>query len=226
MTNLKQIPRAKFQITASGFEFGLRDLELICDLFFVIWNFSQRCTICMRRIGMEQDLRYPIGPFKFEGPLSVSDRKMCLSQIAEAPLKLRDAIRGLTDDQIETPYRPGGWSVRQVVHHVPDSHLNSYMRFRLALTEDVPTIKPYMEDRWAELNDAKTAPAEISLSLLESLHRRWMVLLQSLSDADFQRAFRHPELGLVTLEKNVALYSWHGRHHTAHITSLRSRMGW
>jgi len=134
-------------------------------------------------------------------------------------------VAGLSEPQLDTPYRPGGWTVRQVVHHVPDSHINSYVRFRLALTENEPTVKPYDESRWAELADSRTAHIETSLALLESLHERWVLLLRSLSPADFRRQFRHPELGAVSLEKNLALYAWHGRHHVAHITSLRERMG-
>ena len=172
------------------------------------------------------DLRYPIGKFKIDDYITEGQRERFIDEIAEAPARLRAAVEGLSTEQIDTPYRPGGWSVRQVVHHVPDSHLNSYTRFKLALTEEEPTIKPYYEDRWAELDDARTAPLEISLALLESLHRRWVLLLRSLKPADFALAFRHPELGLVTLEKNVALYAWHGRHHVAHITSLRERMKW
>ena len=125
-----------------------------------------------------------------------------------------------------TPYRPDGWTVRQVVHHVPDSHLNSYCRFKLALTEDEPVIRAYHEDRWAELEEARTAPVEVSLALLESLHRRWVLMLNSLAPSDFQRTFRHPDIGVVSLAQNVCLYAWHGRHHTAHITSLREREGW
>jgi len=132
----------------------------------------------------------------------------------------------LSTEQLDTPYRPGGWTVRQVVHHLPDSHLNSYIRFRLALTEKEPTIKPYDQERWAELDDAKTAPIEPSLALLEALHQRWIMLLRSLIPADFARTFNHPEMGIVTLDATLRLYEWHGRHHTAHITSLRERMGW
>jgi hypothetical protein len=172
------------------------------------------------------DLRYPVGRFKFPDAVSSDDRAKFIDQIAEAPAKLRAVVTGFSDQQLDTPYRPGGWTVRQVVHHVPDSHLNSYMRFRLALTEDEPAIKAYHEDRWAELPDARTAPVEISLALLESLHRRWVALLRSLSDEDWKRRFRHPELGLLSLEKNAALYAWHGRHHVAHITGLRERQGW
>ena len=135
-------------------------------------------------------------------------------------------MQGLSEARLDTPYRPGGWTVRQVVHHLPDSHLNSYVRFKLALTEEEPTIKPYYEDRWAELQEAKTAPIELSLALLDSLHKRWVLMLRSMKSEDWKRTFRHPDLGVVSLEKNVALYSWHGRHHVAHITSLRERMGW
>jgi hypothetical protein len=172
------------------------------------------------------DLRYPIGPFKYEGTLSSDGRDRLIAQIEEAPAKLRAAVDGLTGEQIDTPYRPGGWTVRQVVHHLPDSHLNSYVRFKLALTEHTPTIKPYDEASWAELEDARTAPIELSLALLESLHRRWVLMLRSMAAADFERTFNHPELGLVSLDKNVALYAWHGRHHVAQITSLRERMRW
>jgi uncharacterized damage-inducible protein DinB len=139
---------------------------------------------------------------------------------------MRAAVARLTDEQLDTPYRDGGWTVRQVVHHVPESHLNSYVRFKLALTEHEPTIKPYFEDRWAELEDARTAPIELSLNLLDAVHGRWVWFLRSLKPTDFERAFQHPDLGKVTLDKNVALYAWHGRHHVAHITSLRERMGW
>ena len=172
------------------------------------------------------DLRYPIGHFAWSGRSSESERKRYIDEIAEAPAKLRAAVAGICDAQLDTPYRPGGWTVRQLVHHVPDSHLNSYVRFRLALTEKEPTIKPYDESRWAELTDARTGPIEMSLALLESLHARWVLLLRSLTPEDFAREFRHPELGTVSLDKNLALYAWHGRHHVAHITSLGERMGW
>jgi uncharacterized damage-inducible protein DinB len=172
------------------------------------------------------DLRYPVGKFEFEGSLTAGDRQRFIDQIEETPARLREAVAGLSAEQLETPYRPGGWTVRQVVHHVPDSHLNSYVRFRLALTEDEPTIKPYEEHLWADLHDARSAPLELSLDLLDALHRRWVVLLRSLAYEDYSRAFKHPEMGLVTLERNLALYAWHGRHHVAHITSLSERMGW
>ncbi len=172
------------------------------------------------------DLRYPVGPFDFAGMLSNEQRQTSIDQIAATPEKMRAAVNGLSEEQLNTPYRPEGWTVRQVVHHVPESHMNSYVRFKLAVTEEEPTIKPYFEDRWARLDDANQAPIELSLDLLEALHRRWTWFLRSLTATDFQRTFRHPELGTVSLDKNLALYAWHGRHHVAHITSLRERMGW
>lgn len=173
-----------------------------------------------------EDLRYPIGKFTVEGEITDERRSEWISQIAAAPSLFRAALSGLSDDQLATPYRPGGWTLRQLAHHLPDSHINSYVRFRLALTEEEPTIKPYQEDRWAELDDARTAPVEVSLALLDSLHARWVLLLRSLSAGDWKRTFRHPELGLVALERNLALYAWHGRHHVAHVTALRERRGW
>jgi len=172
------------------------------------------------------DLRYPIGPFQWTGSITSDQRKQFICDIAEAPQALRAAVRGLSSKQLETPYRPDGWTVRQVVHHVPESHMNSYIRVKLALTEDEPTVKPYAEDRWAQLRDVQETPIETSLALLESLHHRWVILLRSLSDADFKRQFKHPEIGTVSLDRNLALYAWHGKHHVAHITSLRDRMGW
>jgi uncharacterized damage-inducible protein DinB len=173
-----------------------------------------------------EDLRYPIGKFEYDGVATDESRRERIDQIAQTPAKLQAAVANLTGEQLDAPYRPGGWTIRQLAHHVPDSHLNSYVRFRLALTEDEPTIKPYHEDRWAELPDARTAPIACSLALLESLHQRWVLLLRSLTPEQFARTLRHPELGIVTLDKNLALYAWHGRHHVAHITRLRERMGW
>src|SRR5690348_8080704 len=147
------------------------------------------------------DLRYPIGKFTVEGEITAARRTGWMAQVAAAPAQLRAALSGLSAEQLETPYRPSGWTLRQLAHHVPDSHLNSYVRFRLALTEEEPTIKPYAEDRWAELSDARTAPVEVSLALLDCLHSRWVLLLRSLADADWKRTFRHPEMGLMTLEK-------------------------
>jgi len=172
------------------------------------------------------DLRYPIGKFSYDGPPSQDQKNAFLDAIASTPANLRSAVQGLSDDRLQTPYRPGGWTVRQVVHHLPDSHLNSYVRFKLALTEEEPTIKPYAEDRWAELADSKSTPIEVSLTLLESLHDRWVRLLRSLSADEWRRTFRHPELGPMTLEKTLALYAWHGRHHVTQITSLRQRERW
>jgi hypothetical protein len=172
------------------------------------------------------DLRYPVGEFSFSGTQSNDDRAVLIDQIADTPERMRAAVHGLTREQLDTPYRPGGWTVRQVVHHVPESHMHSYIRFKLAITEDEPIIRPYFEDRWAQLQDAVDSPVEPSLDLLEALHRRWVWFLRSLKDEDFERTFQHPEQGLVSLHKNVALYAWHGRHHVAHITALRERMGW
>ena len=175
---------------------------------------------------MMTDLRYPIGKFHFDGPSSEKQKDNLINDIAQAPANLRSSISSLSQQQLDTPYRPDGWTVRQVVHHVPDSHLNAYIRFKLALTEEEPTIKPYAEDRWARLADTADTPVEVSLALLDSLHDRWVRLLRSLQPEDWKRTFRHPELGSVSLEKNLAIYAWHGRHHVAHITSLRQRNGW
>ena len=172
------------------------------------------------------DQRYPIGKFTYNGPPSPEQRLLLLEEVAQTPAKLRAAVRGLSDAQLDTPYRPEGWTVRQVVHHVPDSHLNSYVRFKLALTEEDPAIKPYFEDRWAELEDTKNTPLEVSLLLLESLHDRWVRLLRSLTPEQWKRTFRHPELGSMPLDKTLALYAWHGKHHVAHITELRKRRSW
>ncbi len=174
----------------------------------------------------DTDLRYPVGKFQREKNVTPELRQKWIAEIAEAPARMRAAVEGLSPVQLDTPYREGGWTVRQVVHHVPDSHLNAYTRFKLALTEEVPTIKPYDEKRWSELDDARTAPTEISLALLDSLHRRWVLFLRSLEAGDFARTFKHPELGVLNLETLLALYAWHGRHHVAHITSLRHRLGW
>jgi hypothetical protein len=172
------------------------------------------------------DARYPIGKFHYSGPPSKEQSQEFLEDIAQTPTALRTAVAGLTAAQLDTPYRPGGWTVRQVVHHLPDSHLNSYVRFKLALTEENPTIKPYAEDRWAELSDTSATPVEVSLTLLESLHDRWVRLLRSLSPEQWKRTFRHPELGEMNLEKTLALYAWHGKHHVAHITELRKQRSW
>ena len=172
------------------------------------------------------DPRFPIGKFSFPGSVTEADRNSFIADIEKAPANLRAAVAGLSAQQLDTPYRDGGWTVRQVTHHVPDSHMNAYVRYKLALTEDVPTIKPYEEARWANLADTKSTPIEVSLALMDNLHDRWVRLLRSLGPNDWKREFRHPEMGVVTLERNLALYSWHGRHHVAHVTELRKRMGW
>jgi hypothetical protein len=172
------------------------------------------------------DLRYPLGEFQSPSTFSTDDRRRSIAIIEETPAKMRAALRGLNDRQLDTPYRPGGWTVRQLVHHVPDSHLNAYIRFKLALTEDVPTIKPYDEQSWAKLEDSTKTPIEISLTLLESLHQRMTVLLKSMKSDDFGRKLNHPERGPMTIDSVLALYAWHGPHHVAHITELRKREGW
>jgi hypothetical protein len=172
------------------------------------------------------DLRYPIGKYEPKVALTSAERGDAIAQIAATPKRLRDAVAGLSRQQFDTPYRPGGWTVRQVVHHVPDSHMNAYVRLKLALTEDEPTIKPYEEALWADLQDSRDTPVEISLALLEALHHRWDVLLCSLRSEDFCRRLRHPASGVVTLDNMVNHYAWHGCHHVAHVTSLREREGW
>lgn len=174
------------------------------------------------------DLRYPVGRFsRPTAPLTSSERAAMIDAIAEAPALLRAAVKGLGVGQLDTPYRPGGWTVRQVVHHVPDSHVNAYCRFKLALTEDIPTIKPYDEASWATLPDSRSELIEESLTLLETLHRRWVYMLRRMQPADFARTLKHPEWDApLSLDVMLALYAWHGRHHSAHITELRKREGW
>jgi uncharacterized damage-inducible protein DinB len=173
-----------------------------------------------------ESLKFPIGKFSFPQTLTAEQRQSLIAEIAEAPARMRAAIAGLSEAQLDTPYRDGGWTVRQVIHHVPDSHMNAFIRFKLALTEHEPTIKPYDEAAWALLADVKETPVDVSLALLEALHDRWVRLLQSMSESDFKKQFRHPDLGVVPLERNLALYAWHGKHHVAHITALRERMQW
>lgn len=172
------------------------------------------------------DLRYPIGQFQHEGDITEGQRQQWIEDIAALPDGLRAEVAGLSDAQLDTPYREGGWSIRQVIHHLADSHMNSFIRFKLALTEDHPTIRPYYEDRWAELADSKE-PVEISLQVLEGLHQRWVILLQSIDEAQYSRTFYHPESKeTIRLDTNLGIYSWHGRHHLAHITTLKDRMNW
>jgi hypothetical protein len=173
-----------------------------------------------------QDLRYPIGRCPSKPALTPGERGDAIDAIAETPNRLKAAIAGLSDPQLDTPYRPDGWTVRQVIHHLPDSHMNSYVRFKLALTEDQPTIKPYDEALWAKLNDSQETPIEVSLTMLDVLHKRWVILLRGMRPEDFSRRLVHPERGTMTLDDTLTTYSWHGKHHVAHITSLRHRMGW
>lgn len=173
------------------------------------------------------DPRYPIGKFQWRGEeATATERAERIAQIAACPRELRAAAQGLEEAQLDTPYRDGGWTVRQVVHHVPESHMNAYVRFKLGLTEDTPTIKPYDENSWSQLPDSRTAPIALSLDLLESLHARWVLVLRAMRDTDFARRINHPESGVQTLDRVLALYAWHGRHHIAHVTSLRERRGW
>jgi uncharacterized damage-inducible protein DinB len=172
------------------------------------------------------DLRYPIGPFASDPNPTPELRVKHMEEISVLPKRLRDAVAGLNPKQLDTQYREGGWTVRQVVHHVPDSHLNAYIRCKLALTENVPTVKLYNEDAWAKLKDSELTPIEVSLALLDAVHSRWVTLLKSLQPDDLQRKLNHPEAGIMTLDRLINLYDWHGRHHTAHITSLRERMKW
>lgn len=173
------------------------------------------------------DLRYPIGKFERQDTLTADERRKAIDAIAQVPANMRAAVRGLTDEQLDTPYREGGWTLRQVVHHVPESHMNAYIRLKLALTEDNPTIKPYDESAWAQTPDSFETPIETSLTLLESLHERWGTIMRRMKPEDFRRTFRHPDhAGNVSLDWLLAMYSWHGRHHVAHITSTRERMGW
>lgn len=172
------------------------------------------------------DPRFPIGKFSWPQSITDSDRRGWIATLADLPAAFRKAVARLTDEQLNTPYRDGGWTVRELVHHVPDSHMNSYVRFKMGLTEHEPTIKPYDEGAWAQLRDTTKVPVETSLCLLECLHQRWVCVLEGMRDSDWQRKVIHPELGAVTLESLLALYDWHSRHHTAHITSLRRARGW
>jgi hypothetical protein len=173
-----------------------------------------------------EGLRFPTGRFVRVEASDAAMRAAWRDVVAETPARLRAAVSGLTDAQLDTPYRPGGWTVRQLVHHVPDSHLNAYVRFKLGLTEDGPAIKPYDEAAWARLADGVHADIETSLVLLESVHTRWVRILDAMSVADFQRPLLHPEIGTVTLDTMLQIYAWHGPHHVAHVTGLKEREGW
>lgn len=172
-----------------------------------------------------QDLRYPIGEFRPPASITLAMRVDAIETIAALPEKMRSAVRGLSEPQLDTPYRPSGWTVRQVVHHVPDSHLNAYVRLKLAITENNPTVKPYDQDSWSQLPDQRM-PIDVSLSLLDALHARWTTVLRALTPDQFARPMFHPEIGPITVDYLVQLYSWHSRHHVAHITRLREREGW
>ena len=172
------------------------------------------------------DPRYPVGKFAPKPHLTTDERTTLIGQIADAPNQLVQAIAGLSEEQLNTPYRDGGWTVRQVVHHVADSHMNAFTRFRLAVTENNPTVKPYDEKRWSELVDSRTAPIAASIPIVEGLHARWVMMLKSFSAADFERPLQHPENGPMDVDRLLQLYAWHGRHHVAHVTELRRRMGW
>lgn len=172
------------------------------------------------------DLNYPIGNYVAKSVLTPAERSVAIEQIEDAPKRLREAVGGLSGGQLDTPYRPGGWTVRQLVHHIADSHMNAYARIRLGLTEDWPTIFAYKETSWAELEDARTADVSTSLDLLQALHARWVQLFESLDDQGWKRGYLHPENGRQSVEQAAVLYDWHGRHHTAHITRLSARMGW
>jgi uncharacterized damage-inducible protein DinB len=172
------------------------------------------------------DPRYPVGKYEMPTVVTPAMRGEAINEIASTPQKIRAAVKGLNDAQLDTPYREGGWTVRQVVHHLADSHMNAYVRWRLALTETEPTIKPYEESAWAKLEDAAHAPVEVSLRLLEPLHERWATLLHSVKEPEFARTFRHPDHGVRSLDWMLFLYAWHGKHHAAHITELRRQKGW
>lgn len=175
---------------------------------------------------MTDDLRYPTGKFSFDADVTPARRATFIAAIREAPGAFRSAVRGLNEDQINTPYRPGGWTVRQVVHHVPESHMNAFTRFKLGLTEDNPTVKPYDENAWVQLADIRREPIETSLVLLDSLHKRWVTLLETMTPEEFGRTVFHPEMQQVSLDFLLQMYAWHGRHHATHITALRSRERW
>lgn len=176
--------------------------------------------------GEKVDERYPIGKFVYDKETGGKQKNMFISEIESAPLKLKEAVKGLSEKQLDTPYRDGGWTIRQVVHHLPDSHMNAFVRFKLALTEDNPTVKTYDEKKWAELQDYSHTPIDVSLNLLDAVHKRWIILIRSMKPDDFKKSYVHPELGKVELDWVLAQYAWHGKHHIAHITSLRKKRGW
>ncbi len=172
------------------------------------------------------DPRFPIGPYASAGNIAAAERIHAIATLAELPSHLRDAVAGLDDGQLDTPYREGGWTARQVTHHIADSHMNAFIRLHRALTEDWPAVTPYDEKAWAELIDSQTAPIDSSLEIVEGVHARWVRLLESLSADQWERGFKHPKMGPMTVEAATLLYAWHSRHHVAHITQLRRKKGW
>jgi hypothetical protein len=174
---------------------------------------------------MTSALSYPIGPFSVRMATTLETRRQAIEDIASLPVRMREAVAGLDDTQLDTPYRPGGWNVRQLVHHVADSHMNGYIRLKLALTEANPTIKPYEQEHWANLSDSRL-PIALSLNVLDGVHARWTTLWRAMGEPEFERTFNHPELGPLTTHIHAHLYGWHSRHHVAHITALRQREGW
>lgn len=185
------------------------------------------CIISTRPVPTNTtDLAYPTGKFAPPSATGAAERNAGIAAIEEAPRLLRLAVEGLGEQQLDTPYRPGGWTVREVTHHVADSHANAYIRLKLALTEENPVVKPYDEAAWARLADTRQLPVEVSLSMLDSVTARFVAILRSMSEGDFARRYRHPDTGEHDLDYLVAVYAWHGRHHVAHITRLRDRMGW
>lgn len=165
--------------------------------------------------------QYPIGKFVYDRPYTPQERTIIIEQIAVAPVEFRRAYEELPPGGIDRSYRPGGWTARQVIHHVPESHMHSYLRFKFAMAEQVPTIKPYDESAWANLPDVASTPPEISLALLDAVHARWVAFLRTLKEEEWARTFRHPEIGIVTLDRTLGLYAWHVRHHTAHLRMIR-----
>jgi uncharacterized damage-inducible protein DinB len=172
------------------------------------------------------DLRYPVGKWEKKGPLTHDEREKFIVSVAATPERFKNAVAGLDDNKLNTPYRPGGWTVRQTIHHVADSHMNAFIRMRLGVTEVEPTVKPYDEKMWAELIDSRTAPVDVSLTIIDSVHHRWVMMMRGMREIDFMRSIVHPENGKMTLDDVLALYEWHGRHHSGHITALRQRAGW
>jgi uncharacterized damage-inducible protein DinB len=175
---------------------------------------------------MTADLRYPVGPFKPQASITLNERNALIQDLGGVSAELQDAVTGLDDAQLDTAYRDGGWTLRQVVHHVADAHMGGYSRFKLAMTEHMPTIQLYDQDAWSQMADATATPIAVSLTLVDNLHKRWVTVLQSIGGEAFGRLLIHPKHGTVNVDWLLQIYAWHGRHHVAHITSLRQRKGW